>query len=393
MSRKRILIMCVALGLVVTACSGVIGPKEVKVAISIELGYDYGKDMLNAAQLALKEANGKAGNVAVELVVYDTTELAGKTDLEKKAVTEAVKDPAIVAYLGPSSSAQAKVSMPILNQASMAQIASITTWPGLTKPGYGAGEPGIYYPTGRRHFFRTVPSDEVQGAAAARWAKTLGFKTAYLVYDTTAYAVGVAGVFELTAQDGGIQIVGKDTFDPEKSTPEEMAAIAARVVAAKPSVVYLGGGVGGRGEDMTKALRQADGKLPIIGPDAMQNDDLIKLVGADLVEGIYATNVGLPADQLNTPAAAAFVKSYQAAYGKKPAPYDVSTYEAMKALLYAIEHAKEPTRKGVLDTMQGLKFSGVLGHWQFDERGDISIAAISGMQVQKGAWVFVQIVE
>jgi hypothetical protein len=44
--------------------------------------------------------------------------------------------------------------------------------------------------------------------------------------------------------------------------------------------------------------------------------------------------------------------------------------------------------------MQNLgEFSGVLGDWRFDERGDISITAISAMQVQDGDWAFVQVLE
>jgi len=86
--------------------------------------------------------------------------------------------------------------------------------------------------------------------------------------------------------------------------------------------------------------------------------------------------------------------AYQAAYGKEPPSYAVNCYEAMKVLLYAIERAEEPTREGVLAAMKNLgEFSGVLGSWRFDDRGDISNASISGMQIQNGAWTFVQVIE
>jgi branched-chain amino acid transport system substrate-binding protein len=37
-------------------------------------------------------------------------------------------------------------------------------------------------------------------------------------------------------------------------------------------------------------------------------------------------------------------------------------------------------------------FSGAFGVWHFDARGDTAITAISGMQIQDGAWQFVQVV-
>lgn len=394
MLQKRFILVCVVFSLVLTAC-GSFAPKTVKVVISLPLGLEYAKDMLNAAQLALTKANGKAGNVNVELVPLSHSDPNGEMvsdALELKNAEQAIKDTSVVAYFGPANSSIAKLSIPLINEASLAEISSTTTWPGLTKPGYGPGEPGIYYPTGRRTFFRTVPSDEVQGAAGARWAAQLGYKSAYIIHGLGSYEQGVAGVFEITAKDLGLQILGKDTFPiTGQITPEQLKTIVANVIAAKPDVVYLGGNIGSNGEIPVLALREANATLPIMGPDGIQVDDLFKTLSPDLANNIYATTVALPADKLETPAAADFVSSYQAAYGKKPSAYDAATYEAMNVLLYAISRAKQPTREGVLDAMQNLgDYSGIFGAWHFDQQGDISFTGISGMQVQNGAWVFVQ---
>jgi len=393
---RKWLPICILIALLLASC-GKGGAQTVKVAVSVPLGLDFGKDMLKAAELALKEANGKAGKVTVELLVYDVSEPGGNplsTDLEMKYVPEAVADPAVIAYLGPIASQTAKGTIPILNRASITQISASATWPGLTKPGYGPGEPGVYYPTGQRTFFRTVPSDEVQGGAAARWAKQLGFQAVYIANDNSAYGTGIAGIFEVIAKDEGLRIVGHDTYDydPKNVTPEDLAGIAARVMIARPDLVYLGGGVGSNGENLVEALRKVDPSIAIMGPDAMVMDELISGKGAAVVEGMYGTVAPAPAEKLNTPAATAFQAAYQAAYGKQPSPYAMSTYEAMKVLLYAIEHAKKVTRAGVLEAMQNLgDYTGVLGTWHFDAQGDTSANAIAGMQIQSGAWTFVQV--
>jgi branched-chain amino acid transport system substrate-binding protein len=391
---KRFILVSMILSLLLVGC-GSFGPKTVKIVVSLPLGLEYAKDMVNAAQLALKKANSKAGNVNVEIVPLSHSDPNGElvSDvLEQKNAEQAINDTSVVAYLGPANSSVAKLTIPLLNEASITEISSTTTWPGLTKPGYGPGEPGIYYPTGLRNFFRTVPSDELQGAAAARWAAQLGYKSVYIVHGTGPYEQGVSGVFENTAKDLGLQILGQDTFPiTGQIGSEQLKAIVANVIAAKPDMVYLGGNVGSNGEISILALRKADATLPIMGPDGIQVDDLFKTVSTDLANNIYGTTVALPADQLGTPAAADFVSSYQAAYGKKPSAYDAATYEAMNVLLYAIGRAKEPTREGVLDAMQNLgDYSGIFGTWHFDQQGDISFTGISGMQVQNGVWTFVE---
>jgi branched-chain amino acid transport system substrate-binding protein len=395
--RIGLVIGLLAGSLLLAACGSVGGPQTVKVAVTAPMGIEVGKDVLNAAQMALDEAGGKAGDVTVELLSFNTSDPEGSPvsgDLEREAALKAIEDPAVVAYLGPLTTDQAKEAMPLLSEASITQLSPSATWPGLTKPGYGPGEPGIYYPTGRRHFFRTVPSDEIQGAAAARWAGELGMQNIYVVEEGNAYGQGVAGIFELTARDVGLNLVGRESYDLDAVTAAELAEIAARVVEIGPDLVYFAGGYVPTGGQFVGLVRGLDRELAIMGPDGLVQDDLISDVGADLAEGVYGTNVVIPADQLESAAAADFRASFQAAYGKQPEPYVVSAYEGMKVLLRAIERAEEPTREGVLNSMQSLgDFSGVLGTWHFDERGDPSITAISGMQVQGGAWTFVQVIK
>ncbi len=394
MLRKWLLTLCISLivSLLLSGCNGITGPQTVKVAVSLPLGVEIGQDMLNGIQLALDEANGQAENVTVELLVFDTSDPEGSPvspELERQAAIQAIADTAVVAYLGTLTSDQAKISLPLLNEVAMAQISLSATWPGLTKPGFGPGEPGIYYPTGRRHFFRMAPSDEVQGAAAALWANQLDIETVYIVDDSTAFGRGVSGVFEVTAHDLGLEIFSHDSFDGEAVTTEELKSLAARVVETRPALLYYASG----GSDFVDAVRTLNPNLMIMGPDGLVQEEFIADIGVELAEGIYGTIGTIPANQLETAAATAFLTSYQSAYGKEPPPYAVSSYEAMKVLLHAIKQAKEPTREGVLTAMSDLgEFSGVLGDWRFDVQGDISLTTISGFQVQDGVWSFVQII-
>ncbi|MGD1993962.1 MAG: branched-chain amino acid ABC transporter substrate-binding protein [Anaerolineae bacterium] len=392
--KRAVIVLAILASLLLTACNGG-EPERVTVAVSMPLGLEIGQDMLNAAQLAVDEADGLAGDVVVEVVELSNSDPEGSpvsVDLESEIAQEAVTDTAIVGYIGPATSDQARVSMPILNQASIAQIAPAATWPGLTKPGFGPGEPGIYYPTGRRHFFRVVPSDEIQGEVAARWAGRLGFDSVYIVDDSTAYGSGVAGIFEVSAQDLDIEVLGHSSFDGSTPDEAEIAAVATSALDAAPDLVFLGSSVGFGGDQFVGSLRGLDREIDVMMPDGMLQDELITIAGTEAVEGIYATTITVPADQLES--ATDFRTSYREAYGKEPPPFAVTTYEAMSALLHAIEQAEEPTRDGVLTALSNMgSFSGILGDWEFDNRGDISITTISGMQIQDGNWTFVQVVE
>ncbi len=387
---KFILTIGIALSVLLSAC-GNATPQIVRVAANLPLGIPTGQDMLNAMQLALNEANGKAGNIPVELRALNSSDPKGNpvsVDLAVSTTNDAIADPSIVAYIGPATSDQTRAIAPLLNAVSMTEISPAASWPGLTKPGFNPGEPGIYYPTGQRHFFRLVPSDDVQGLIATHWIKQLGAKTVYIVTDKSASSTGLAGIFEANAQDQSLTIIGKDQLDVANASADDLNTLAARVVAAKPDAVFYPSADNSGGRLLT-ALRTADSKLTIVCTDGVTPEDLTSQ--AALLEGIYATDISIGADQI--PAAADFLKNYQAAYHTMPPPFALTSYVAMQVALQAIKQADTPTRAGVLAAMSKLgNFSDSLGAWHFDANGDTSLTHISGLQLKNGQWTTVAVI-
>jgi branched-chain amino acid transport system substrate-binding protein len=245
-----------------------------------------------------------------------------------------------------------------------------------------------------------VPSDDVQGVAAARWADQLLVKTAYIIDEGTAYGQGVAGIFKIAAQDRGIEILGHDSFDSGAITDEEIEVAAAKVVESEPDLLYYGGSyatatigaTGSVGGKLISMIKQINPDIRIMGPDALVQDDLIEEFGADLVEGILGTNVAVPPTEMES--ASGFVADYRAKCEKAPPPYAGGAYDALKVILKAIEQADEPSREGVLAALKNLgTHQGVLGEWHFDSSGDISLETISGMQIRDSEWIFVEIID
>jgi branched-chain amino acid transport system substrate-binding protein len=366
---------------------------ELRIVISTLATSGSGQDVVRGAQLALDEVGGKAGGHPIALEIYDTLELTAEQPLsvrlEKAIAEKAVEDSQVIAYLGPMASHQAKVSMPILNRASVAQVSSTTTWPGLTRSGFAPGEPGIYFPTGKRHFFRVATSDDVQAAAAARWARELGYRSIYLLHNSLPYGQGVSGIFEETLRDLDLEVVGHSRVAIASSDREWLHELPQKIEALEPELVFYAGGSEEGAVNLLRNIRRRNPEIDILGTEGIQRNEFIDRLGLELADGILATNVALPIDQAQTETARVFRGRYQERYGEAPQPLAASSYEAMKVILWAIDTAPEPSREAVLTTLHEMEeFPGLLGPWHFDEKGDISLQAVAGYRVEKGRWVF-----
>src|SRR5438105_14610459 len=143
-----------------------------------------------------------------------------------------------MAYIGTYNSGAAKISIPVLNRVHMAMISPGNTYPGLTKPGTGtAGEPWTYYPLGVRNYFRVVPADDLQGAAAAAYAKEIGAHSVYVLDDTELYGKGIATIFASQARNLGLNVVGGSESIDVHAT--DYTQLANKIVQTKPDLVYF----------------------------------------------------------------------------------------------------------------------------------------------------------
>lgn len=391
MWQKSLLTLVVLINFMAPACTGLVSQKSVKVAISLPMQLEISQQMLNGAQLALKEVNNQVGNVTIELLIFDTSSERDilSAQLEQDAASRAITDEAVIAYITGAGTDQVRAVIPRLNEAGMAQISLVATWPGLTKAGFRAGEPDIYYPTGQRHFFRMVPSDDIQARAAAAWARQLGFKSVYIMGDPSTYGRGVATLFREAAADAGLQVAAfREGFDSQLATPETLTEVAGQIKSTEADLFYYGSSLG---FSLIQAIRSVEPSLPVMVPDGVVQSELISSSAASL-EGVWGTTVVVPVDQL--PAAAAFSADYQAAYGQVPGLFAATGYEAMKVIIQAIGRTGETTRQNILTEIRNQgEFSGIMGRWHFEETGDISHIALSGVQIQNGQWKFVQMLQ
>jgi branched-chain amino acid transport system substrate-binding protein len=356
--------------------------------------------IVNAINMALEEAGGKAGGYTVVYKdVDDSTAAAGKWDeaTEIKNANDAVANDKLVAYIGTFNSGAAKLSIPILCAKGIVMISPANTNVGLTKP-FGPGEPDVYYPNGcKKNYTRVVPADDLQGNAGALWASQLGAKNVYVLDDTEVYGKGVADVFATRAPDYGLTILGRDGIDGKAS---DYKALAEKIKATSPDLVYYGGITQNNAGQLWRDLRDAMPDVMLMGPDGIAEGEFLEAAG-DAAEGSFITSGAVSPDQL-TGLGAEWLAKYTAKYPDAPAEvYTAYGYEAAKVVLAAIERAsaKNPAdtlalRALVLDEVKATKdYTGVLGTWSFDANGDTSLTDMTALIVTDGEFKFDKIIK
>ena len=327
--------------------------------------FDSNDSTNKAIALYLKQINYKAGKYTVKLKIYDNATAAkgGWDDAKCAANAQShVANKSEVAVMGTYNSGCAKIIVPILNQApggAMTMISNANTNPGLTKT-WNPGEPDKYYPKGIRNYGRVCTTDDVQGSAAAQYAKSIGVKSVYVLNDTQTYGQGVAQAFTTEAVKQGLTVLSSGAYgegwDSKQSSYE---ALFTKIKALKPDMLYVGGIFDNNGGQLVKDKFKVLGDnktVKFMAPDGFTGyPDFNSMPEAD---GAILSFAGLSTELLlkNAPtgAGAKFVKAYKAAYKKDPVgSYPIYGVAAVQVILAAIAKS-DGTRKGVTNAI----FSG-----------------------------------
>lgn len=346
--------------------------------------------IVNGIRLALEEAGGRAGTFRVAYEDWDdASPQRGDWDpaVEAANADRAVKDLDVVVYIGTYNSGAAKVSIPKLNQASLAMISPANTYPGFTRPGLGEpNEPGVYRPSGRINFFRVVPTDDLQGVRGAEWVKKLGGVSVFVVHDRELYGKGIADLFKAYADKIGLKVLGYEGIDARAAN---YRSLAAKIAGLGPDWVYFGGTTQSNGGQLVKDLKAAGFRGRVLVPDGCVENAFIASAGAANAEGVvHATFGGLPPDRL-AGRGAEFYRKYRERFHSEPEVYAVYGYECAQVALEAIRRAGRKDRAAILQAVARTRdFEGALGRWSFDENGDITLGTMSGFVVKNGEWSF-----
>ncbi len=349
--------------------------------------------MVNGMRMAIEQRSNKAGKFTVKFEDWDdASPERGNWDpaLEAANAERAINDPQVIAFLGPYNSGAAKISMPKLNAARLLMVSPGNTWPGLTKKELGeANEPDIYRPSGKISYFRVVPTDDIQGAVGAEWAKELGATKVYVLHDRELYGRGVATIFQQSAKQLGIEVVGFDGIEVKASN---YRSLAVKIRSKGANFVYFGGTTQTNAGQLVKDLRASGLKIPIMVPDGCFENAFIEAAGKQNVEGTaYITFGGVPAKELKG-RGQKFYADYKARYGIEPESYAAYGFETADVTMEALSKLDTFSREALIEQVAQTKdFDGVLGKWSFDAQGDTTLRIMSGSTVKNGEFSFVKL--
>jgi branched-chain amino acid transport system substrate-binding protein len=293
-----------------------------------------------------------------------------------------VADPAVIAAIGPQTSAEGRAVAVLLSRANLATITPSATTFDVTDPSLQAS----FRPGGRAVYFRTVGTDLTQADAMARFAHaSLGVRRVVLIDDGFESQVRLVDVFARRAGALGLSVLARRQIDwIQQDYREELRALA----ALGPDALYVGVRIGVG----AKLARQIPGVMPsvrLLGTESLYNAAFPIQARPTGAEGWYVSNVA--PDLTTSPAALAWAERFRRRFGSEPSGYSLTAYTAVMVIADAVgrvlKRGQPVTRGSVRDAIAATRLPETLsGPVAFDRDGDLERPAVSIYQVRRGAF-------
>jgi branched-chain amino acid transport system substrate-binding protein len=347
--------------------------------------------MTQAIAFVFRERGFRAGRFRVAYQSCDDS--VGRTGLfdEAKCAANArayAANPDVVGVIGTFNSPCAVPAVPELNRAPggpLAIISPLNSFVGLTRrgPGVDPSLPAALYPTGLRNYLRVFPTDDLQGAALALFARDRGRKRVYVLDDgDPGYGGLMATGFETAARRLGLKVAGRASWDPQA---DGYAGLARRVARSGAAAVFIGGLLDTNAARVVRDLRsRLGGRVDLLGADGLMPLPLLVRRAGEAARGVYVSLAGAVTERL-PPAGARFVRRFaETQAGAEVEPSAVYAAQAAEVMLHAIA-SSDGTRGSILDALFATRVDGgLLGSFRFDANGDITESPVTILHVARG---------
>lgn len=345
------------LGAVVAAilagCGNAANGNTIKIGGNFELTGNvatYGTSMNNAAQLAV-EQKGKLLDKELQYVSYDNK--SDKTEVA--SVAKKLASEKVVGVVGPATTGDASVSIPVNEQAKIPTVFPATTGDGVTLK--NADDASSVY----EYIYRVCFSDSYQGVVGANFVnKKFGKAKVAILQDTgNDYSKGLADAFEKTYTDSklGGSVVAREYY---QSKDTDFQAVLTTLKSKDFDVLYVPGYYEEVGL-IIKQAREMGITQPIVGGDGLSSDKLVALAGnsSNLSNVYYTSHFSTLSNDADVQA---FVKAYKEKFGSNPDTFAALSYDATQLLMKAIETAGSTDPQAITKALAEIKdFDGVTG--------------------------------
>ena len=314
------------------------------------------------------------GKLKVVIANDDDTDPNNGTLVAQEVAEELSKNKEILGVVGPYSSDTSLDTAKIYENNKLVVISPVSTSVELI--GYSP------------YFFRTVPSDRVAASSLARYVQTRSesFKVVTFYNSDSNYSKSLYQ--EFINELGRLNVVLRDDPDCDLSkwseNPQDWSKVAREVLSKAESnganIIMLAPSSG----HLDKAIEIAkgnQGRLPILAGDDVYSPDTINK-GKDSVVGmIVAVAWDIEVNSSNS----SFPDRSTKIWGTSMVNWrTITAYDAVMALMNAIDKQSQPTREGVREELSAPSFSapGAIRIVQFLESGDYA-GDIQLVQIQR----------
>ena len=362
---------------------------------------DQARAIERGATMALDDRGGKVGRYEVAYKrLDDSLPSTGYADEErgKRNARKAAGDKTTVGYIGEYNSFVSKVTIPILHKAGIAQISPSNVYVGLTSdaPGHEAGEPGVYYPSGRRTYARVIPNDTVQAAALATATRNDGCRSVHVLKSGTTYSNGLARTIGATGRAIGLKVKRTQRYDPDA---DGYRSLAKRVTA--PCVIQTGE-IELSGLRVLKAVAKAHERIHLYGADGVclnANPNPRQGVPPSVVARHFRCTIASLDPAAFGRAGRRFFHRFAKRYGRRHVdPYAIYGYEAMALMLRSMERALGAGGSVARDDVVRALFTtknreSVLGRYTITARGDTTIRKYGLYKIRRSYLTFARVIK
>lgn len=292
----------------------------------------FGVSMRRAADLAAAEINAQGGQ-PLTLIHEDSQTDAGSAVVAARKLIDTDGVEAIIGAAASSVSAPVAEGVTIPDE--IVQVSPSSTSPRFTT--LEPAEPGW--------FWRTIPSDALQGKAAALYAyETRGWRHVAILARGDSYGFGLASSFQDTFESLGGEIPVRVDYNP--TAPSYTAELEA-IFASSPEAIWF---VAFPGEGQL-IMQEWWANSAWRGPSWLWAESLrfqgfvddLQASGID-VRGVEGTS-----PILGGPHFEGFRQRYVNATGAEPRPFDAHTYDALYLLALAAAAAQSGGSVGIRD--------------------------------------------
>lgn len=348
--------------------------------------------------LAIADINA-AGGVLGQPVEWD---LQDSSDGDNPAIAPAsatkLLDSGVDAIVGAAASGVTRLIIDQVTKAKVVQISMSNTAPDLS-----TWDDGGYY-------FRTAPSDLLQGAIVGNQIVAAGKENVAIIYQQSPYGEGLVAKAKGTLEAAGATIVSELSFPEGESNFDTI--VDQTVAAGADSLLVIS-------YDEFKKIAPALQKKGFPGSDIFLVDGNLANYSdqgfASYLEGAKGT---LPGGELNEDLKSRAAALYKEKYGEELVEFSylAETYDAVMLLALAAEQAKNDSGEAIAANMtsvstggekvstfaeglaaikagKDIDYEGFSGPIEFDENGDPTGASIGIYQYgADGTYVFLEAV-